>query len=260
MAKTAGRNLVVCCDGTSNEIGVLLSNVLKLYRVSVKDDKQIVYYHPGVGTVRMPNSWGRWRQKARSVFEMATGRGLDRDVLAAYCFLCREYRDGDNIFLFGFSRGAYTARVVAGMIYLIGLLRPHQVNFAGYALRAYKTSTAADNYAVAGQFNRTVNPQCVPIHFLGVWDTVASVIVPGRLPLSKLRLEELPYTSANPAVEVFRHAIAIDEFRRMFRVERWVDPQTFKPNPFSQRQTFPDQDIRQVWFAGCHSDVGGRLC
>jgi uncharacterized protein (DUF2235 family) len=61
----------------------------------------------------------------------------------------------------------------------------------------------------------------------------------------------------NPAVEVFRHAMAIDEFRRMFRIKRWKVLQIFKPNPHSQRKSFPDQDIRQVWFAGCHSDVGG---
>ena len=133
-----------------------------------------------------------WRQKLRSIFEMMTGRGLDRDVLAAYCFLCRHYREGDRIYLFGFSRGAYTVRVVAGLIYLIGLLREHQINFAGFALKAYKSASETDNFLVAQQFRRVVTPQTVPIHFLGVWDTVLSIIVPGRLPFSKLRLEELP--------------------------------------------------------------------
>ena len=252
-----GRNLVVCCDGTSNEIGKRLSNVLKLYRIVEKSERQITYYHPGVGTVAMPHSWGRWRQKARAFFEMATGAGLDRDVLAAYCFLCRHYRQGDNIYLFGFSRGAYTVRVVAGFIYLIGLLREDQVNFAGYALKAYKKASEENNFEIAYQFQRVVTPQRVPIKFVGVWDTVSSVIVPGRLPFSKLRLEELPYTSHNPAVRTFRHAIAIDEFRRMFRIKRWRERQTFKPNPHSQAKSFPAQDARQIWFAGCHSDVGG---
>jgi uncharacterized protein (DUF2235 family) len=257
MAEPSGRNLVVCCDGTSNEIGSLLSNVLKLYRIAEKSERQVTYYYPGIGTVAIPDSWGKWRQAVRSGFEMATGKGLDRDVLAAYCFLCRNYRPGDRIYLFGFSRGAYTVRVVAGLIYLIGLLREHQVNFAGYALKAYKKASGADQYKVALQFQRVVTPQCVPIHFLGVWDTVASVIVPGRYPFSKLSLEELPFTSNNPGVRTFRHAIAIDEFRRMFRVERWKEPQTFQYNPHSQAKTFPLQDTRQVWFAGCHSDVGG---
>lgn len=251
------RNLVVCCDGTSNEIGKQLSNVFKLYRVLNKGAEQIAYYNPGIGTVRMPNAWGKWRQTFRAGFEMATGKGLDRDVLDAYCFLCRHYRPGDRIYLFGFSRGAYTARVVAGMIYLIGLLREHQVNFAGYALRAYKGSKEADDFELAKSFSRSVTGQCVPIHFLGLWDTVASVIVPGGQLLSGLELERLPYTASNPGVKVFRQAIAIDEFRRLFRIERWEEPQAFKYNPFSQAKSFPDQDIKQVWFAGCHSDVGG---
>lgn len=257
MTEPAGRNLVVCCDGTNNEIGVLLSNVLKLYRIAEKSERQIAYYSPGIGTIAMPDSWGKWRQKARALFEMGTGKGLDRDVLNAYCFLCRHYREGDRIFLFGFSRGAYTVRVVAGLIYLVGLLREHQVNFASYALKAYKATSEANDFKVALEFQRVVTPQCVPVHFVGVWDTVSSVIVPGRLPLSKLRLEELPHTAENPGVRAFRHAIAIDEFRRMFRPKRWAEPQEFHHNPHSQAKTFPAQDIRQVWFAGCHSDIGG---
>lgn len=255
MTKTP-RNLVVCCDGTSNEIGRLLSNVLKLYRVTEKSDRQIAFYQPGIGTIAMPDSWGRWRQWLRSVFEMGTGYGLDRDVLNAYQFLCANYRDGDRIFLFGFSRGAYTVRVVAGLIYLIGLLRPHQTNFAAYALKAYKAASPKDGYQVAHDFSEVVLPQPVPIHFLGVWDTVASVIVPGRLPLSKLRLEELPFTTANPAVATFRQAAAVDERRRMFRREKWAAGQTFKPNRFASGSA-PPQDAREVWFAGSHSDVGG---
>ena len=251
------RNLVVCCDGTSNEIGRLLSNVLKLYRIAEKSDEQLTFYQPGIGTIAMPDSWGRWRQAFRSAFEMATGRGLDRDVLNAYIFLCRQYREGDRIFLFGFSRGAYTARVLAGLIYLIGLLREGQVNFAGYALKAYKKAKRGDDYQIAHDFSEVVLPRCVAIHFVGLWDTVASVIVPGRLPLSKLRLEELPFTTSNPAVRNFRQALALDEFRRMFRAVPWEEGQIFRPNRFSTPKTPTDQDSKSVWFAGCHSDVGG---
>jgi uncharacterized protein (DUF2235 family) len=257
VAATQGRNLVVCCDGTNNEIGRLLSNVLKLYRISEKSDRQVVYYNPGIGTVGMRRTWGRSRQDLSSLFEMATGHGLDRDALNAYCFLCRHYKAGDSIYLFGFSRGAYTVRVVAGLVYLIGLLREHQVGFADYALKAYKGAKAGDDYALARQFQRVVTPQCVPIRFLGLWDTVSSVIVPRHFPFIRFRLEELPFTSENPAVQVVRHAIAIDEFRRMFRPRLWVEGQEFRHNPFSQRQAVIAQDCRQVWFAGCHSDVGG---
>lgn len=252
----APRNLVVCCDGTSNEIGRLLSNVLKLYRVAEKSERQLTFYQPGIGTIAMPDSWGRWRQRFRAIFEMATGYGLDRDVLNAYRFLCEHYEDGDRIYLFGFSRGAYTVRVLAGMIYLIGLLRDHQANFAGYALKAYKSASQKDGYQVAHDFSEVVLPQPVPIHFLGVWDTVASVIVPGRLPFSKLRLEELPFTTENPAVRTFRQAAAVDERRRMFRLQPWSPGQKFKPNRFATGVAV-NQDAREMWFAGCHSDVGG---
>ena len=252
----APRNLVVCCDGTSNEIGTLLSNVLKLYRVAEKSENQVTFYQPGIGTIAMPDSWGRWRQWFRSVFEMGTGYGLDRDVLSAYRFLCEHYRDGDRIFLFGFSRGAYTVRVLAGMIYLIGLLRGHQSNFSGYALKAYKSASSSNGYQLAHDFSEVVLPQPVPIQFMGLWDTVASVIVPGRLPFSKLRLEELPFTTTNPAVRTFRQASGVDERRRMFRREAWGPGQIFKPNRFASGAAVA-QDSREVWFAGCHSDVGG---
>lgn len=111
--KPVGRNLMVCCDGTSNAIGTRLSSVLKLYKIAEKSDDQIAYYSPGIGTISMPDSWGKWRQQGSSLFEMMTGYGLDRDVLEAYCFLCRHFREGDRVFLFGFSRGAHTVRVSA---------------------------------------------------------------------------------------------------------------------------------------------------
>lgn len=251
------RNIVVCFDGTNNEIGKLLSNVLKLYHIVEKSDRQLVYYSPGVGTVAMPAALGRWWQKVRSAFEMATGRGVDRDVLAAYCFICRHYRSGDRIFLFGFSRGAYTVRIVAAMTYLIGLLREDQVNFAGYALQAYKSAASTRELEIAYRFQRIVNSAPPPIHFMGVWDTVSSIIVPRPNPLTTPGLEELPFASQNPAVRTFRHAMAIDEFRRMFRLENWLEPQEFKLNPHSTHKHPKSQDIKQVWFAGCHSDVGG---
>jgi uncharacterized protein (DUF2235 family) len=253
----AGKNLVVCCDGTGNEIGVKLSNVMKLYRVCKKDDSQLVYYDPGIGTVAFPSTWGRLHENAKGVFGMTTGWGLDSDVLEAYQFLCRNYVPGDAIYLFGFSRGAYTVRVLAGLIQLVGLLRPHQTNFASYALKAYKAASEGDDFEIAWQFRRVVNGQFVTIDFLGVWDTVASVIVPGRKPFTKFHLQSLPYTNENPSVRVFRHAMAIDEFRRMFRLQHWREGQEFKPNPFAKVEKPVMQDSKQVWFAGCHSDVGG---
>jgi uncharacterized protein (DUF2235 family) len=94
----------------------------------------------------------------------------------------------------------------------------------------------------------------MPIQFLGVWDTVSSIVIPRPDRFYIPSFQTLPYTATNPLVKVFRHAIAIDEQRRMFRVNRWVEPQVFKPNPFGSETP---QDIKQVWFAGSHSDVGG---
>ncbi len=105
------KNIVVCCDGTGNEIERNLSNVLKLFRIMHKSPEQRVYYSPGIGTIGSSDAWARLRQNVKSVFQLATGHGLDDDILGAYAFICRHYDEDDAIFLFGFSRGAYTVRV-----------------------------------------------------------------------------------------------------------------------------------------------------
>ena len=132
------KNIVVCCDGTGNQIERNLSNVLKLFRITSKNELQHVYYNAGIGTIGSSDAWSRWRQNVKSIFELATGYGLDADILGVYIFICRHFKEDDSIFLFGFSRGAYTARAVAGMIHMVGLLPIDQLNIAGYALRSYK--------------------------------------------------------------------------------------------------------------------------
>ncbi|MBP2310696.1 T6SS phospholipase effector Tle1-like catalytic domain-containing protein [Azospirillum melinis] len=274
-----GRNIVICCDGTGNEIGTTISNVLKLYRILEKSDRQRVYYNPGVGTIGQKNAWQRFRQRVRGVFGLATGYGLDDDVLGAYRFLCEAYRDGDRIWLFGFSRGAYTVRVLAAFLHVIGLLRPDQLNLSGYALTAYmetnrdrrplepgdgepgegvdRSAGRGGNEALhaAWDFSRVVGAKPVQIEFVGVWDTVASVIVPRRGRLLP-ELQMLRFTRTNPSVKRFRQAIAIDERRRMFRLNRWTGRQEHRPDPFRPDAAVP-QDIREVWFAGVHADIGG---
>jgi uncharacterized protein (DUF2235 family) len=252
-----GRNLIVCCDGTSNEIGVNISNVLKLYRIAEKDEGQRVYYHPGVGTIAKLATWGRFQQEAMNVFSLATGYGLDDDILSAYSWLCANYQDGDQIFLFGFSRGAYTARAIGGMINLIGLLGADQLDVTDYALTAYKQATEQNDLKIAWQFGRISGARDATVHFMGVWDTVASVIVPRPdrwyvVP----SLEYLPYTLQNPRVRMFRQACAIDERRRMFRLLHWNPGQDFKPTRFYSGEPI-SQDTLQVWFAGAHTDIGG---
>jgi uncharacterized protein (DUF2235 family) len=250
------KNVVVCCDGTGNEIDRNLSNVLKLFRICIKDDRQRVYYGAGIGTIGSSDAWARWRQNAKSVFQLATGYGLDDDILGAYEFICRNYDDDDTLFLFGFSRGSYTARAVAAVIHLIGLLPSDQLNLRDYGLTAYKQASEQDDFSIAWQFSKVAGCRAALIKFLGCWDTVASVIVP-RPDRIIPQLLTLPYTRTNPSVEVFRHAMAIDERRRMFRLNRWTQPQPFVRNPFDRSAPAVQQDIKQVWFAGVHADIGG---
>lgn len=252
----ASRNLVVCCDGTSNEIGVNISNVLKLFRMCEKDQGQRVYYYPGVGTIAQLATWGRLRQKIINVVGLATGYGLDDNILKCYRWLCANYQDGDQIFLFGFSRGSYTVRAIAGMIDMIGLLGSDQLDIADYALTAYKRATEQNNLKIAWQFGRISGARDVTIHFMGVWDTVASVIVPRPDRWYVPSLQFLPYTMQNPRVRTFRQACSIDERRRMFRPYHWKFGENFKPTRFYSGDPIA-QDARQVWFAGVHADVGG---
>lgn len=250
------RNIVICCDGTGNEIEKDLSNVLKLYRFLKKDETQIVYYDPGIGTIGLENAWGKFKQKVVAAFCLATGAGLDQNVLRAYKFLVQQYQPDDKIYLFGFSRGAYTARVLAAFMHVMGLLRPEQINLCESAYKAYKSVSVTGDFKTAWAFNDVTKPHKPIISFLGVWDTVSSVLIPRWDKILHIDQQRLPHTRNNPSVEVFRHAIAIDERRRMFQINSWDEGQVFKANPFNTGDDKP-QDCKQVWFAGCHADVGG---
>jgi len=251
------KKIVICCDGTGNEIKENQSNVLKFYRVLKEDKTQIAFYDPGIGTISNSGAWATLKNKSKGVFGLATGYGLDENVLDAYRFLVRHYQKGDEVYLFGFSRGAHTVRVLAGFINLVGVLQSHQEHLGSYALTAYKQSSINDQYDIAWRVQEILNSHRITIRFMGCWDTVASVIVPRPDRFYLPTLEALPFTTENPCVQVFRHAIAIDERRRMFRLARWSEPQLFKTNPFVEDDKAEQQDIEQVWFSGVHSDIGG---
>ena len=250
------RRLVLCLDGTGSEIGGNISNVVKLFRILEKSDRQLVYYDPGVGTIGQPGWWSGLKLQVRAVFGLALGLGLDDNVLDAYSWLCRTWQEGDEVYLLGFSRGAYTARVLAGFIHLIGLLQPEQLNLCGYALVAYKRASDSHDFKVGSTFQRITGSRRIPIRFIGCWDTVASLITPRADRLYLPQLQTLLFTRTNPSVMTFRHAISIDEPRRMFRLNHWRDPQPFQPDPFDRSKDVP-QDVRQVWFSGVHTDIGG---
>ncbi len=236
------KNIVICCDGTGNEFGDHNSNVVKLYSALIIDGKrQVGYYHPGVGTMGAPSAHNKISEAWSVVMGLAFGAGLLANVGDAYRYLMNVYEDGDRVYLFGFSRGAYTVRALAGVIHMFGLLCPGNNGLIPYIIRLYakRTRNAAgmkNTFEVADGFKFTFCRDC-PLHFVGVWDTVSSV---GWIwdPL------KLPYTGQNPEIVNGRHAVSIDERRCYFRNNLWGDQ-------------LPGQSLKQVWFAGVHSDVGG---
>ena len=231
------KNIVICCDGTGNEFGESKSNVVKLYKMLVHDPSQMAYYHPGVGTMGARNAlsgFSRWWTK---VIGLAFGYGISDNIADAYLFLMRTFQPDDTLYILGFSRGAYTARALCGMLHIIGLLREDNEGLIPYSIRMIKEKKI--DFAVAADFKRTFSRECKP-HFVGVWDTVSSV---GWV----YNVAHFPGTKAthNPDVSVVRHAVSIDERRAFFRQNLFGAPHDAQ------------QDVKEVWFAGVHSDVGG---
>ena len=235
------KNIVVCCDGTGNEYGSANSNVVKLYWTLSAADKQTAYYHPGVGTMGARNALtvvGKWWTAVRG---LAFGYGLSDNIADVYSFLMAEFKPGDRVFIFGFSRGAYTARALCGLLHMCWLLTPGNEALIPYALRLYK-SNDPHKFEVADGFRTTFGVPCAP-YFLGLWDTVSSV--GWILDPIHTRGGHLPYTATLPEISVLRHAVSIDERRAFFRQNLIHEP------------VAKDQNLKQVWFAGVHSDVGG---
>lgn len=226
------KNIIICCDGTGNEYGRLNTNVLHLYESLVQDDEQVAFYDPGIGTfsfLGLPVG-----ERFGVLLGKAFGLGLRENLADAYAFLMQHYEPGDRVYLFGFSRGAFTVRALAGLLYKCGLLKNEQENLTRYAIELYNRR---GNNDVARGFKVTFARPC-PVYFIGVWDTVASL---GWF-LSKRFFD----ARLNPEVTHGYHAMAIDEQRRRFRVLPWDE--TLKTD---------HQRIEQVWFPGAHSDVGG---
>ncbi|MFN8638042.1 MAG: DUF2235 domain-containing protein [Dehalococcoidia bacterium] len=139
----SGRNLVLCLDGTSNEPETGMTNVARLFEIAVKDDQQRVFYHPGVGTMGARSATTQTGKALTRLAGLAIGYGVQDNIEEAYRFLVREYVAGDRIYIFGFSRGAYTARALAGLLRTVGLLRPEAENLVRpQALLAGRGGTA----------------------------------------------------------------------------------------------------------------------
>jgi uncharacterized protein (DUF2235 family) len=227
------RNIVLCLDGTSNQYAATNTNVVKLYAMldRARND-QLSYYQPGIGTFPPPGIWGRFKRWFITRLDLAIAWLLSEHVTDAYRFLMRYYQEGDSIFIFGFSRGSYTARAVAAMIYKVGLLTQGNEELIPFAWAMFKNEHNPDIYR--GFQNTFCRP--VRIHFLGLWDTVSSVGWAWAP-------QHFQFTMNNPAVDIVRHAVSLDERRTYFVQNLWGDK--------------APTDIDQVWFPGVHCDVGG---
>jgi hypothetical protein len=256
-------NIIVCCDGTWNTPDAMEdglpspTNVVKLYNALALADEQgqaqQFYYHPGVGTD------GTWINRALGG---GTGKGLSLNIMSAYQWLARTYREGDRIWLFGFSRGAYTVRSLGGMISMCGLIdltaftgQPKQawdaVQKIFDAYRAEKPDSIRAS-AKLGFHHTKAGKQPggrTPIHFIGVWDTVGSLGIPDDMALLNLldnpENHRFHNTTLGPAIRHARHAVALDEFRQSFLPTLWERPENWNGT------------LKQVWFPGAHGDVGG---
>jgi uncharacterized protein (DUF2235 family) len=247
------RNLVLCFDGTKNLFGQNNTNVVRLAQVlDRRNEAQRLYYDPGVGTLPEPNALTAIRKRLSEAIALAFGVGLNANVEEAYAYLMNFWEPDDVVFLFGFSRGAYTARVLAAMLHGLGLLPAGQDHLVPYVMKLFKSirdgvgddEASSKYWTVCREFRRTFAREATPgdearhfrVHFVGVWDTVSSVgwVWDPRT---------FPYTARNPSVSIVRQAIAIDERRAFFR-----------QNLFRK---VPEQDLQERWFPGVHADVGG---
>ncbi|KAJ7463804.1 hypothetical protein B0H11DRAFT_1734431 [Mycena galericulata] len=238
-----GRNLVVFIDGTSNMFGLEPTNVLAFYRHVEKDERQTIIYNSGIGTEVKGFS------KLSNLLDQGLALSLKKNIVRAYHWLSENYEAEDRIYLFGFSRGAYQVRVLAGMIEKLGLTFRHNEAQAPIAYDMYKQQLKGrvkTELDAAVDLFRSTFARKVNVHFLGVWDTVSSV---------RLQTQDVYLSKSAPCF--FRQALALDERRVLFLPE-YVHGgicQEFHNTLDSSLQQPP---VKEVWFVGNHSDIGGK--
>lgn len=241
------KRVIVCCDGTWNTAGQRTpTNVVRFHEriapIAPDGTEQRAFYHPGVGTRR----WDRLRGGA-------FGFGLSEIVKDAYRLVIESYEPGDELFLVGFSRGAFTARSTAGLIRNCGVLRRGELSHIDDAYALYRTKEGPDAPAARAFRERHAFADRTPIRFIGVWDTVGSLGIP-NLGLPGLgwfvrwvnRRWAFHDVTLSSRVACAYQALAIDESRRPFA------PAVWRPQPHAH-----GQEVEQIWFAGVHCDIGG---
>jgi len=269
------KNVVLLSDGTGNSSSKLFTtNVWRLYQALDLGNpaQQIAYYDDGVGTSSF---------KPMAILGGAFGLGLRRNVIALYKFACRNYRDADDeLFGFGFSRGAFTIRIVMGLIDSQGLVKADSEteldSLAKAAYRAYRRDRyehlklEAPYQWIRNKFGPDYPPaevrKNVTIRFIGVWDTVAAYGMPidemTRGIHQYLWPIELPNNRLSGSIARACQALALDEERTTFHPQLWQETRSVKADPNAAetgavRRFIKDERISQVWFAGVHSNVGG---
>jgi uncharacterized protein (DUF2235 family) len=236
------KRIVVCADGTWNQPETDLkkdfpTNVLRFAR-SVRPyaedgTEQQVFYDWGVGSYYDSAGGG------------ITGRGVHKNIMDGYRYIVQNYSEGDEIFLFGFSRGAYTVRSLCGLINNCGILKRPNAQRVQEAFNLYKKSGGANkpDGQNSTEFRDLYSHESRDVKFVGVWDTVGAM----GIPISFLGLfedrDEFYDTKLGSNVKVARHALALDEIRSDFEPTIWVPRLAL--------------NIKQTWFSGVHSDVGG---
>lgn len=228
------KRIIICCDGTWNNPDEDPTNVTKMVR-SIKPTSsdgvhQVVFYDQGVGT----------GGKIDRMLGGAFGHGLEKNVLDCYRFLVHNFELGDELYCFGFSRGAYTARAFVGFIHTVGLLPKDCLDKLPKIYSYYRTPPEKRPEADFSQYYRP------DIHMLGVFDTVGALGAPTPL-LGKLTRKWVGFYNTHlcPEVKHAYHALALDERRAPFAPDLWTG------------ELQPNQYLEQCWFVGAHSDIGG---
>jgi uncharacterized protein (DUF2235 family) len=261
------KNIVIFSDGTGQGASMPkaeASNVWQLYDATrnVDRQRQVAFYDPGLGAPDKEDrsAWGY----VHNLVSRATGLGISRNIKHCYDALIRWYEPEDRIFLFGFSRGAYTVRSLGGVLSLCGI--PRQ-GASGVDVRTNKKArdavvkeaiedvykhygndekTQKERVRLGVEFAQRHNSVMAHPYFIGVWDTVRALGLPGSSGLMFWR-HRFHSAELDPRVPYARQALSIDENRKVFQPELWAE----KPEDTSTER------IKQVWFAGVHADVGG---
>lgn len=234
------KNILIFSDGTGQKGGKgINTNVYKLFNmVENRTPRQIAFYDPGLGT--------DWRKVTGSM----SGGGISKNLLQCYRFIFENYQAGDKIFLFGFSRGAATVRSLSAFINLFGILPKSREDLIRKAYKIYRGSDPDRKEKRAEEFIARHHTMKAKVDFIGVWDTVAALGLPFKwasVLLDNIAKHRFHDFKLSDSVLIARHALAIDDERKTFHPVVW-DP---------LEKDDPPERLKQVWFCGMHTDVGG---